>query len=122
MTPQCEAVIDELDELVAGNPDAIARHSEHLASCDDCRDARHEASELIGMVRDAGADHVPQLDLADRVLARLGTGAGATSPGMAVAKPELALGSLPGTPAPVTPATATTSTPATATTSTPAPM
>ncbi|MBA3501944.1 MAG: hypothetical protein H0T65_16380, partial [Deltaproteobacteria bacterium] len=93
MSTQCDPVLDELDELVAGNPDAIARHSEHLASCDDCRDARHDATQLADAVRGAGGDYLLPADLVDRVLAQvdaqqLATGSmpGATSPGMAVAK------------------------------------
>ncbi|MBA3394897.1 MAG: FecR domain-containing protein [Deltaproteobacteria bacterium] len=69
MSTACDSTLDELDLLVAGNPDAIARHADHLASCDDCRDARHEATTLAALVREAGADHAPLTDLVDRVLA-----------------------------------------------------
>jgi len=65
----CDQVQDELDALVAEHPDAIARHAVHLADCDACRDARHDASLAAARVRDAGADHQPLGDLVERVLA-----------------------------------------------------
>src|SRR5262245_25519013 len=71
MRTPCDEVSDELAELVAGDPDAIARHADHLAGCDDCRDARHDAAQLAALVAAAGADHVERGDLADRVLAAL---------------------------------------------------
>ena len=82
-TTACEPVLEELDELVAGNPDAITRHAAHLASCDDCRDARHDAVQLADLVGAAGADYVMPVDLVDRVLA-------------AADGQQLATGSLPG--------------------------
>ena len=69
MMSTCNEVQDELADLVAGDRDAIARHSEHLASCDACRDSRHEATELAGRLASAGSDHVSPDDLAARVLA-----------------------------------------------------
>ncbi len=65
----CEQVHDELAELVDNDHDAIARHAEHLAGCDACRDARHEAAQLANLVARAGSDHVPAADLVERVLA-----------------------------------------------------
>ncbi len=69
MMSTCNEVQDELADLVAGDREAIARHSEHLASCDACRDARHEATELAARVKTAGSDHVSPDDLVARVLA-----------------------------------------------------
>ncbi|MDB4962118.1 MAG: hypothetical protein JWP01_2117 [Myxococcales bacterium] len=69
MMSTCQEVQDDLADLVAGDRDAIARHSEHLAGCDACRDARHEATELAAMLGAAGSDHVPPGDLVARVLA-----------------------------------------------------
>lgn len=71
MMSTCNEVHDELADIVAGDPAAIARHAEHLASCDDCRDARHEASELVGTIAQAGSDHVPAGDLKAKLLAAL---------------------------------------------------
>ena len=82
-TTACEPVLDELDELVAGNSEAIARHASHLASCDDGRDARHDAAQLADLVGAAGADYVMPSDLVERVLA-------------AADAQQLATGSLPG--------------------------
>jgi ferric-dicitrate binding protein FerR (iron transport regulator)/Mg-chelatase subunit ChlD/tetratricopeptide (TPR) repeat protein len=84
---ECLPVHDDLADLVAGDPVAIDRHSEHLASCDDCRDARYEASRLVELLPHAGSDHLPMMDLVERVLVK------------AVDAP-LAQGSLPSVPAP----------------------
>ena len=70
--PDCVPVQDDLADLVAGDSGAIARHSEHLASCDDCRDARHEASRLVGLIPYAGSDHLLAADLVERVLIAAG--------------------------------------------------
>ena len=71
MTTTCDQVTAELSELVDGDRDAIARHAEHLAGCDACRDARHDATQLAARVGGAGIDHIPPADLATRVLALL---------------------------------------------------
>ncbi len=70
--PDCIPVQDDLADLVAGDSGAIQRHSEHLASCDDCRDARHDASRLVGLLPFAGSDHVLAGDLVERVLIAAG--------------------------------------------------
>jgi ferric-dicitrate binding protein FerR (iron transport regulator)/tetratricopeptide (TPR) repeat protein len=72
MMSTCNEVNDELADLVAGDRDAIARHAEHLATCDACRDARHEATELATLLGQAGSDHAPPKDLAAKVLASIG--------------------------------------------------
>ncbi len=77
MMSTCNEVQDELADLIAGDRDAISRHSEHLASCDACRDARHEASELAALVGHAGSDHVSPDDLVAKVLAKAGADIGA---------------------------------------------
>ena len=43
MSTACDQVNDDLAAIVDGDHDTIARHAEHLASCDTCRDARHES-------------------------------------------------------------------------------
>lgn len=80
MMSTCTEVQDELAELAAGDRDAIARHAEHLASCDACRDARHEATELIQRLGQAGADHAPPADLAAKLLAAIGDEATTVKP------------------------------------------
>ncbi|MEO8705675.1 MAG: FecR domain-containing protein [Kofleriaceae bacterium] len=69
--PDCQPIHDDLADLVAGDSGAIARHSEHLASCDDCRDARHEATQLVAQLPNAGADYVLPADFLDRVMAKV---------------------------------------------------
>jgi tetratricopeptide (TPR) repeat protein len=71
MTTTCDQVTDQLSELVDGDRAAIARHTEHLAGCDACRDARHDAERLAVVVRDAGVDHVAPDDLLARALAAI---------------------------------------------------
>src|SRR4051812_44718201 len=69
MSTTCDQVTDDLSLLVEGDRDAIDRHAEHLASCDACRDARHEATQLAKLVGSAGSDFVPRADLEARLLA-----------------------------------------------------
>ena len=66
-----DEVMDDLAALVAGEASAISKHAEHLASCDECRDAKHDAAKLANMLGDAGGDYVASSDLVDRVMARL---------------------------------------------------
>src|SRR5688500_3602097 len=70
-------VIDDLAALVAGDATAIAKHAEHLASCDTCRDARYEATQLAEKLPDTGADYLAAADLVDRLLARVDENAAA---------------------------------------------
>src|SRR5678809_1818344 len=67
----CNQIQDDLAGLVEGDDAVIARHADHLASCDDCRDARYEAGKLARAIAAAGDDHVATGDLAERLLARL---------------------------------------------------
>ncbi len=67
MSP-CEHVSEELSAIVDGDREVIARHAEHLASCDECRDARHEATQLALRLDAAGADYTPPEALVDRLL------------------------------------------------------
>jgi tetratricopeptide (TPR) repeat protein len=73
MRTACDHITDDLADLVANDADAIARHADHLASCDLCRDARHDATELAATLAVAGGDHTPMHgdDLAAKLLARL---------------------------------------------------
>jgi Mg-chelatase subunit ChlD len=78
--PACEALRDELAALVDGDADALRRHADHLAECDDCRDLRHEARRLAERTAEAGRDYAVPADLEARVLGALaarGPGVGA---------------------------------------------
>ncbi|HUS28241.1 MAG TPA: FecR domain-containing protein [Kofleriaceae bacterium] len=66
-----EEVLDDLAALVAGDSEAIARHADHLSSCDDCRDKKHEAAVTAKLVGDAGADYVPNASLVDALMAKV---------------------------------------------------
>ncbi|HEU4610941.1 MAG TPA: hypothetical protein VFS15_02645, partial [Kofleriaceae bacterium] len=92
--------MDDLAALVAGEPDAIARHAEHLASCDACRDARHDATQLADKLSAAGADHVPDSELAERVLAKLDAQA-APTPAAPVVKHDAPVAAKPAEAKPV---------------------
>jgi Mg-chelatase subunit ChlD len=79
-TAACEAVRDDLAAIVDGDAAALKRHAEHLAECDACRDARHEARRAADLLVGAGDDHVEQPDLEARLLGALaarGPGVGA---------------------------------------------
>ncbi|MEO8846730.1 MAG: VIT domain-containing protein [Kofleriaceae bacterium] len=67
MSP-CERVTEDLAAIVDGDRDAIARHAEHLTSCDACRDTRHEAQQIANHATAAGADYVADGGLVDRLL------------------------------------------------------
>jgi tetratricopeptide (TPR) repeat protein len=54
--------MDELAELVSGDRETVARHADHLASCDACRDARHDANELVASLAHAGDDYHANTD------------------------------------------------------------
>ncbi|MCW5807755.1 MAG: FecR domain-containing protein, partial [Deltaproteobacteria bacterium] len=85
MRTECTQVHDDLADLVAGDPGAIDRHADHLAGCDDCRDARHDAARVAALLPHAGADHVTPPDLVERLLAALpAEDAGRTLPGAAI--------------------------------------
>ncbi|HEX5058008.1 MAG TPA: FecR domain-containing protein, partial [Kofleriaceae bacterium] len=64
-------VMDDLAALVAGEASAISKHASHLASCDQCRDAKHEAAVLATRLAGAGSDYVPSNDLVDRLMTKL---------------------------------------------------
>jgi hypothetical protein len=66
-----EDVLDDLDALVAGDRDAIARHADHLAGCDQCRDAKHDATQLAAQLGKAGGDYVPSDGLVAALMAKL---------------------------------------------------
>ncbi|HEX4419839.1 MAG TPA: FecR domain-containing protein [Kofleriaceae bacterium] len=69
MTTTCDQLADQLSDLADGDRAAIARHADHLAGCDACRDARHDAEQLAAAIADAGGDHASPVDLLARVLA-----------------------------------------------------
>jgi ferric-dicitrate binding protein FerR (iron transport regulator) len=60
--------LDDLAAIVDGDEAVLARHLDHLAECDSCRDARHDAATTARSVGEAGADYEPPADLAARVL------------------------------------------------------
>ena len=69
--PKCAEVMDDLGLIIDGDQDALARHADHLATCDVCRDARYDAERAAEMVRQSGADYRPPGDLEPRVLGTL---------------------------------------------------
>jgi len=71
----CEMFLDDLAAIVDGDETLLEKHLDHLADCDACRDARHEASEVAARVADAGADYEHPADMEERVLAAIDAGA-----------------------------------------------
>jgi len=73
MKAACARVREELADIVDGDAAALARHGDHLADCDDCRDARFAATEAAAELKDAGADYLaPSAEALEKaVLARL---------------------------------------------------
>ncbi len=78
----CQEVDEQMASVIAG--DADERLLEHIAVCDRCRDARHDAMRALGPVEDAGADYVHPdgfeqqvLEAIDLAIAR-SSGAGST--------------------------------------------
>jgi hypothetical protein len=99
----CDDVTDCLAELAAGDPAAIDRCADHLAGCDACRDARHDAERAAAAVVRAGADYAPPGDLVDRVLARLdltNASAADTLPGIVAPRPSQVVTKVEPVPAP----------------------
>lgn len=73
---KCAEVREDLALIIDGDQEALARHAEHLATCDACRDARYDAERAAEMVRASGADYQPPSDLESRVLKEVDTKAG----------------------------------------------
>jgi Mg-chelatase subunit ChlD len=62
---ECAEVADHLAELLDGS--AEDRLYEHVAGCDACRDARHEAERALAVAREAGDDYRAPADLDARL-------------------------------------------------------
>ncbi len=62
---ECNEVAERLAEILDGT--AEERLLEHVASCDACRDARHDAERSRRIARDAALDYVVPPDLSERV-------------------------------------------------------
>ncbi|MCU0685995.1 MAG: zf-HC2 domain-containing protein, partial [Polyangiaceae bacterium] len=67
--PLCDVAHDRLADLLDGT--APVELVDHLASCDRCRDLRHDASRLASLVSAAGDDYVAPNDLEARLFAAL---------------------------------------------------
>ena len=65
----CLTVAESMADVLDGS--ASADLYDHLAECDHCRDARHDAEHAGDLVRQAGADFAVPLDLEERLLAAL---------------------------------------------------
>jgi len=89
----CEKFLDDLAAIVDGDDELLEAHLDHLADCDACRDARHEATEMAARVAGAGADYAPPEDMEARVLAAIdaeGATSGAESMSREAAEPAAA--------------------------------
>jgi tetratricopeptide (TPR) repeat protein len=66
---ECTEVIDNMADVLDGSADQ--RLLDHIADCDACRDARHDAERTRLLVEKAGADFVVPTDLEARLAAAL---------------------------------------------------
>src|SRR5688572_12546302 len=65
----CSEVEDRMAEILDGSaPDHLL---DHLADCDRCRDARHDAERARELVAASPGDYEPPADLESRILAAL---------------------------------------------------
>lgn len=67
--PFCETAHDRVADLLDGT--APVELVDHVASCDRCRDLRHDASRVASLVAAAGDDFQPIVDLEARLFAAL---------------------------------------------------
>jgi ferric-dicitrate binding protein FerR (iron transport regulator)/tetratricopeptide (TPR) repeat protein len=67
--PLCAEVIENMADVLDGTADR--RLLDHVADCDACRDARHDAERGRALVERAGADFVLPADLEARLTAAL---------------------------------------------------
>ncbi|MCA9596538.1 MAG: FecR domain-containing protein [Myxococcales bacterium] len=103
----CAEVEEHMAEILDGS--AADRLYDHVADCDRCRDARHDAEALPAMVADAALDYEAPADLETRVLAELDRRFPHTQSGPVERAPEPAAeaksgDTLPSVPAPEEPA------------------
>ena len=91
----CNEVIDNMADVLDGSADQ--RLLDHIADCDVCRDARHDAERARLLVEKAGADFVIPADLEARLSAALEKQkpAAATAPTPATAAPARAVPTRP---------------------------
>ncbi|HMF41549.1 MAG TPA: VIT domain-containing protein [Polyangia bacterium] len=68
-SPLCTEVIDNMADVLDGSADQ--RLVDHIAGCDTCRDARHDAERGRALVARAGDDFVVPADLEARLAAAL---------------------------------------------------
>jgi len=68
-TTTCAEVEERMADLLDGTaPDHLL---DHVAECDQCRDARYDAEKHLALVASAGADYAPPSDLETRLMAAL---------------------------------------------------
>jgi hypothetical protein len=65
----CAQIEEQMAEILDGT--AAEELYDHIADCDACRDARHDAEQAAELCAAAGADYRPPADLEQRVLAAL---------------------------------------------------
>ena len=80
----CADLREHLAALVDGDAVVLERFVDHLASCDACRDLRHEAQSVPAQVKYSGDDFAVPEDLQDRLLARIDEPSTARSSAVAI--------------------------------------
>jgi hypothetical protein len=77
----CARIEEQMAEILDGT--AAEELYDHIADCDACRDARHDAEQAAHLCAAAGADYRPPTDLEQRALAALDKQAATPPPAIA---------------------------------------
>ena len=67
----CHELARDLAVVADGDAEALAQHVTHLATCDTCRDLRHDARQLLGQLAGLASDFAPLADFQAQVEAAL---------------------------------------------------
>jgi hypothetical protein len=67
----CRELARDLAAVADGDAEVLVRHAAHLATCDACRDLRHDARQILGQLAGLASDFQPAPDFQAKVEAAL---------------------------------------------------
>lgn len=67
----CHELAHHLAAVADGDAEVLVRHAAHLATCDACRDLRHDARQLLAQLGGLASDFQPAADFSAKVEAAL---------------------------------------------------